>query len=116
MLKLGVKKGSQNDRNNCQNGASRGPQMIQNTKKRHAKMMPKFGVATKIQSNRPKIQIVQPWAIQGRFFGQCGGKGADFGPYLADFILNLTRRAPRQGAADFLDPFSDTGPPRVDLF
>ena len=36
-------------------------------------------------------------AIQGPFFGQAGGRGEDFRPYLADFILNSTRHAPQAG-------------------
>ena len=67
--------------------------------------MLEFGAVTK--SN--------PWR-QGTSFGaRPGGRGADFRQCLADFILNLTRSAPWQGAADCSTLFRTWGRPGLIL-
>ena len=55
--------------------------------------------------------------VKAQFWGQAAGKGADFMPYLltASVLLHAMHHL-WQGAADFLNPFSDTGLPMVDLF
>ena len=90
------KKWCQNAGKRCQNGAPWGPKMMKKTKNDMPKMRSKFGVAKKSK----RIPNLKTRATQGSIFGQSGGKGGRLESIPDDFILNLTRSAPRRGAAD----------------
>ena len=88
------------------------PKRIQNVEKyekRHATLMPQIDAVVKKNNvtGRPKV----------RYLGRLGGRGADFVQYLLTSSLILYALHTLGGdAADFLVPFSDMGPPMVDLF
>ena len=67
------------------------------SEKGQKKGMPQIMLKSEAEKNGKNHRISRPWSIQGSFFGQAGGRGEDFGPYLADFILTLKRRAPQAG-------------------
>ena len=60
--------------------------------------MAKLDAVQKTKTNPPNSAVDNPWSS---FWAGQGEGGADFRPYLAEFIFNLTRSAPRHGSADF---------------
>ena len=91
-------------------GANIGEKSENYKKKGMLKMMLKFEAS----KNRKNDFSINPVSPKGPFLGGPGGRGADFRRYLADFIRNLTRSAPRRGAAEVFAPKTDLGSPRVD--
>ena len=107
MLDLGVKNDAKMIERKSKNGSQRGFAIMKHTKKRHGTIMPKVdAVQKKTNVDDPRSVIWAGW-----------GRGGDFMQYLlTSSVIQHAMHHLRQGAADFWDPFSDMGPPRVDFY